>query len=178
MPGPKRTPHQREQHYLEISRRNIRGETQTEIAAALGITQQQVSIDFKVVERRWREATTLDRDEFKARELAKIDELERTYWLEWEASKREKQITNTKKVQLSSVDDRTEAALRREQRDGNPSYLAGIQWCIERRCALLGLDAPTKIDIETRIRAAATEMGLDPDDAVQEAQRIISAGRR
>jgi hypothetical protein len=44
---------------------------------------------------------------------------------------------------------------------------------------LLGLDAPTKIDIEHTIRQIALAEGLDPDEAVREAQRIInaSAGR-
>lgn len=41
---------------------------------------------------------------------------------------------------------------------------------MEREAALLGLDAPTKIDIEATIRAMAVQEGWDPDDAVREAE--------
>ena len=34
---------------------------------------------------------------------------------------------------------------RREGQSGNPSFLAGVQWCINKRCEILGLDAPKKI---------------------------------
>lgn len=48
---------------------------------------------------------------------------------------------------------------------------------MDRRAKLLGLDAPLKIDIEQRIRQDAESMGLDPDEAVREAQGILHAGR-
>jgi hypothetical protein len=37
--------------------------------------------------------------------------------------------------------------MEREQRDGNPAFLAGVMSCIERRCKLLGLDAPVKSEL-------------------------------
>lgn len=64
-----------------------------------------------------------------------------------------------------------------------PNVLAGkygaierLMQVLERRAKLLGLDAPVKVDIEHRIRAIAAEAGLDPEEAVREAQRIVSAG--
>jgi hypothetical protein len=44
---------------------------------------------------------------------------------------------------------------------------------IEREARLLGLDAPARIDVTARIRQMAVEEGLDPDEAVEEAQRIV-----
>jgi len=29
---------------------------------------------------------------------------------------------------------------------GNPAFLRGIEWCINKRCDLLGLDAPKKLE--------------------------------
>jgi hypothetical protein len=43
---------------------------------------------------------------------------------------------------------------------------------------LLGLDAPTKVDIEHTIRQMAEAEGLDPDEAVKEAERITHASHR
>lgn len=42
----------------------------------------------------------------------------------------------------------------------------------ERRCKLLGIDAPTKIDISDLMRRLAEEEGIDPAEAVAEAERI------
>lgn len=30
---------------------------------------------------------------------------------------------------------------------GDPRYLAGVQWCIEIRCKLLGIEAPKRVDV-------------------------------
>lgn len=69
---------------------------------------------------------------------------------------------------------------------GDTKFLAGVQWCIERRCKLLGLDAPSK-----SITASATleqmrqmgreiliEKGLDPDleldNVMQDVEKILN----
>lgn len=44
---------------------------------------------------------------------------------------------------------------------------------MERRAKLLGLDAPKRIDVETRIRDMAREGGVDPDEAVRWAMAIV-----
>jgi hypothetical protein len=173
--GPKRTKFQREQRYVEIARRYLKGETQTEIGATLGLDQSQISLDLKVIQGRWRTQTAHDLDAAKARELARIDELERTYWVEWAESKEEKQIRGTKTVHGESV--RTEEQMRKEQRDGNPSYLLGIQWCVEQRCKILGLYAPTTVNlgfVRAEAQRIAAAYGLDVDDVLAEAKRILA----
>jgi hypothetical protein len=44
---------------------------------------------------------------------------------------------------------------------------------MDRRAKLLGLDAPTRVDITARLRERAIAEGLDPDEVVAAAQRII-----
>lgn len=44
---------------------------------------------------------------------------------------------------------------------------------MRRRAALLGLDAPMQIDITGYVRELAIEHGLDPDQAVRDAEQII-----
>jgi len=47
----------------------------------------------------------------------------------------------------------------------------------DRRAKLLGLDQPLRVDVETRIRMMAADLGLDADEVVAEAGRIIRSGR-
>jgi hypothetical protein len=44
---------------------------------------------------------------------------------------------------------------------------------IKQECELLGLDKPLLIDITEHIREMAKAEGMDPDEAVREAQRIM-----
>lgn len=46
---------------------------------------------------------------------------------------------------------------------------------MKRRAALLGLDAPQRIDISTYVRQVAQEHGIDPDQAVKDAEAIVAA---
>lgn len=43
---------------------------------------------------------------------------------------------------------------------------------MEREAKLLGLDAPTKVDITARVRQAAEEEGISPEEAVEIAEGI------
>lgn len=116
---------QRERDLVETARLYCQGLSQAEIGERLGVSQRTISKDLREIQRRWQAACVEAISQGKARELARIDELERTYWAAWFDSKR--------------------AATR----DGNPAYLQGVLACIEKRCKLLGLDAPVRTD--TRI---------------------------
>jgi hypothetical protein len=84
----------------------------------------------------------MDLDAVKAKELAKLDRLELTYWRAWERSCSTREIRSvTKKGEAGT------SMLRTEGRDGNPKFLEGVHKCIERRCVLLGLDAPAKKEV-------------------------------
>jgi len=127
---------------LEVARLYLQGKYQHEIAEVLGVCQQQVSYDLKAIQKQWQDIPSAKLDELKAKELTRIDNLERTYWEAWEKSQQPKEITSSAKV-----GEKVKVGKRTEQRNGNPAYLSGVQWCIERRCKLLGLDAPTKSEI-------------------------------
>ena len=122
MAANKRTRIQIEDDRREIASLYLQGKTQQAIAERLNMTRQMVGYDLKAIQRRWREDTSRNLDEDKARELAKLDELERTHWQAWEDS------------------------LEQEDKHGNPAYLRGVIDCIDRRCKLLGLDSPQKLE--------------------------------
>jgi hypothetical protein len=149
MAARKRTPFQREEDLVQITRLYLQGRTQRDIAEVVGVSQGQVNHDLKLIQQRWRESSIMDMNEAKQKELARIDEVEIQFWEAWERSKSER----TRARQESdgkSKDGKpnvVRATMEKEQRDGNPAFLAGVMSCIERRCKLLGLDAPAKSEL-------------------------------
>ena len=147
MAAPKRTQFQKEHDYERITAYYLKGEYQSAIAKLLGVTQQQISLDIKTIQARWRKNTTFNLDEHKSKELAKLDELERTAWDAWEKSTGER----TRKRTLTKGEKNKEGqiigsggSVEVEQRDGNPAFLNMVLSCIDRRVKILGIDAPVK----------------------------------
>jgi hypothetical protein len=157
----------------------LRGLTQHEIAQRLNITRQQVGYDLKVLLRRWQESALADFNAKKAAELAKVDELERTYWEAWQRSCQAREITTQERTQTGegpADEPRRKVGVRKEERDGNPEFLRGVERCVEMRCKILGAYAAVKIapttpdgqeewhanDRETSavLRAALARLGL------------------
>jgi hypothetical protein len=173
MPPKKRTKFERERDLARIPEMKLDGKDQTEIAAELGVSQGQVSYDEAIIKKRWRESSIVDWDEARGRELAELDILRREYREDldrylaaWEASKLER--TRTRK-ETDGTKDRDgnlitkKATIETEKRDGNPAFLDGMIKCKqelvrlhERRCKLLGLDAPTKSEVEVTQPIAIT----------------------
>ena len=86
MAAPTRTPIERERDLLETAKLYCQGVRQCDIAEKIGVTQQQISADLKKIQKRWQKECVEAIDQGKARELARIDELERTYWTAWHDS--------------------------------------------------------------------------------------------
>lgn len=140
----RRHPVQREKDLTDIAHRYLNlHQTQPEIAAALQVCQATISNDLKLLVDRWTKSGLMDLNRAKAQELERINHLELVYWDAWEVSKQDKESTLAEKTEGNEI--RTKAQQRKEGQVGSPSFLAGVQWCIDRRCKLLGLDAPTKI---------------------------------
>ena len=175
MAANKRTKHQREHDLHRISELYLQGLKQAEIAEQLEVSRQQVSYDLKILRQRWQQAALVNLDEKKALELARIDQLERKYWQAWEESRQARETTtsSTEKIGAGEGTARTsplrqKAAMRKEARDGNPAFLEGVQWCINKRCVILGLDAPKKgiLSGEQGQPLIKAYLGFDPETAV------------
>lgn len=115
----KRLPITRKRDLATVARLYCQGRTQAEIGKELGITQQQVCYDLKDIQKQWLESSLVDIDTAKARELAKLDHVEREHWLAWARSQSEG--------------------------PGDARFLDGVLKCVVKRCEILGLNAPTKI---------------------------------
>jgi hypothetical protein len=174
-----RSPLERERDLRETAALYLRGLTQLEIAQRLNVSRQQIGYDLKVLQRRWQESALADFNAKKAAELAKMDELERTFWEAWERSCQAREVTTQERTQGGegqAEEARLKAGVRKEQRDGNPEFLRGVERCIEMRCKITGAFAALKIapttpdgqeewhanDSETNavLRAAFARLGL------------------
>jgi predicted transcriptional regulator len=161
----------------KVAEMYLRGDYQSAIAQALGIDQAQVSRDLKAVRAMWLASTVRDFDAARAQELAKIDEVEREYWGAWERSKQDKEVavqeSDGKKDPDTGRPKIKKATLRKEGQSGNPAFLAGILTCIERRCAILGLDAPKRFVINwdelTPEQEEQLARGVPPEKVLKQA---------
>ena len=172
MPAKSRGPVQRERDLRETAALYLRGLSQAEIAQRLQVSRQQIGYDLKLLQRRWQESALADFHTKKASELAKVDEVERTYWEAWQRSCQAREVTTQEKVQGPkgpANDARLKAGVRKEERDGNPEFLRGVERCIELRCKITGAFAAVKI-------APTTPCGEEPWHASErEATAVLYA---
>jgi hypothetical protein len=141
----------------KIAAAYLRGSTQVDIAIESGVDQATVSRDLKALRAAWMKSALIDINEAKARELAKIDALELVYWQAWERSQldAESEITKMqgtppKPNETSPAPAKLETQKKREGQSGNPAFLSGIQWCINKRCEIIGVNAPVKSEVENK----------------------------
>jgi len=160
MAAPKRSRLQAQKDQLEIASLYLQGKTQFEIAEILSkdatrgytLRQQTISRDLKHIEHAWRHSALIEFNTARARELAKIDNLEREYWKAWERSKTEKKHSEKEKTEGPGLSSQSEGLILKEvtriqkwELIGDHRFLEGVQWCISKRCELLGLDAPLQL---------------------------------
>jgi len=137
----------------------LKGWPQFKIAEKLGVTQGLISQDLKILRRAWQIESLSNFDKKQSIELIKIDKLEHTYWDAWELSKivqkkkkAEKIFQKRKKAEKTdnkNIDgELIKQSLEETDHLGDPRYLQGIQWCINKRCEIFGLNAPEKLNIQ------------------------------
>lgn len=162
MAAPKRNPTELARDRARTAELYLKSWTQNAIAAELGVSQGQVSKDLKAVRQGWLESAVRDFDAAKAAELAKIDNLEREAWAAYERTVGPHTVTtdidgtNDK----GSFDRKTE---RTEHLAGNPAFLNVVMTCIDRRCKILGVDAPQKLEHTGQV-AVKYIVGLSEDE--------------
>jgi hypothetical protein len=154
MSGKRRSNGQLARDRRRIADLYLQGELQADIAVQLKIDQSTVSRDIAHLQAEWRKSALVDIDARKSQELAKVDRLEREYWAAWERSCEDAETATQKqrgKVTKAAGEDGqfvaeqpAEISKTRKGQAGDPRFLSGIQWCIERRCKILGIDAPEK----------------------------------
>ncbi len=122
----------------------LKGLTQVAISAEVGVGQPTVCSDLKRIQAEWRASAIRDFDLAREIEVQKIDRVEREAWAAWERSQKPDQSATT-------TDDPNNRRTRRHirNRNGDPRYLDVVHKCIAARRQLLGLDAPTRMEIDS-----------------------------
>ena len=152
----------------------LRGLRQWEIGRRLGVTQQCVAKDIRALEKAWLASAVVDLDAARAKELARIDRLERVAWHAWRRSCRRKERASTrleKKLDDDAQKGKTVTSKHTELRDGNPEYLKRVEWCISKRSELLKLNPPQRLEHggSTEMPPIQTEMQVE----LTRAQRFV-----
>lgn len=174
--GPKRTVGQREFDLTVIADLYMKGWTQTAIAEYISeseahpytLTRYQIRADLQELRRRWIASALVDLDARRAEELAKIDRLEAEYWKAWLES-----VNDYEEERIKENAEGQEITTTVRASSGDPRFLQGIQWCINRRIQIFGLDAPKKQDV----RVAQVNFDLDLEnmsvDELRDLRRIL-----
>lgn len=170
----KRTPMQREDDLRQIVTLYLQGHTQVQIGEMLGLSNQQISYDLATVRKRWQQQTVYNLDEHKARELARLDTVERAAWRGWDRSQR----PGVKKNWHVTGDPEvaTWKAIEMTRRDGDPRYLTIVMDCVHERCKILGLYAPTRYQVSLPDGPTAPALPtrpLDLDKLSPERRRLL-----
>lgn len=140
----------------------LQGWIQADIADELGIDQSTVSRDLKALQEEWLQSALVDFDEAKSRELAKIDKLEREYYAGWQRSCEDAETMRKEgrgvTVPVEGEEKKTREEIKTDKvvktskgQAGDPRFLAGVMACIDRRCKIMGIDAPEKHDLTGRL---------------------------
>jgi hypothetical protein len=134
---------------------------QREVMARLDLKSyslQTVKHDIDHLLARWREQELGDTGEYVRLELARIDEIIRELWEQWEKSKQDYKKTAKKRKGRPFDGGYDEAQIRTIEREiqetemrclGDVSYISEIRAQLAERRKLLGLYAPEKKDITT-----------------------------
>ncbi len=142
----KRTPQERARDLQFIQDLYMKGKTHWQITQALNakfysanpLDRRMISYDIQKLVEEWKKRSVSEISNRKTIELEKIDNLEREYWDAWERSK------DPAKTATQRAGDITQTV---RDSDGDPRFLQGVQWCIERRIKLFGLDEPSKAKV-------------------------------
>ncbi len=151
-----------EARQAEVAELYLQGRTQFQIAQQIGVSQQTISRDIKMIRRRWAKESVRYHQQMVQEEFHRLRMLERSYWEAWEASKG---LIETKRTSrrgavagIAGDDDGGEnpgvidASVETTTSFGDPRYLQGIERCIEQRRRIAALDAADRAELK-QVRA-------------------------
>lgn len=159
MAAPKRTKTERVQHRALIAELLLKNWTQAAIGQYLEISQSQVSRELRRIKEDWKKESERDFELSIQQELKRLELIERTYWEAWEKSLQPKESTSSEKK-----GSELKVGKRSEQRAGNPAFLKGVMDCIDRRCKLLGLDAPIKSEVTSALSVSQDYANMEAEE--------------
>jgi len=176
---------------VEVAELLLQGRTYQEIAVAVKAkSTKTVHDDVVAVITEWQAEQKHNVSEWVALELSKVGRIESQAWAAWERSQHDAETVSTETASITIKSGRGRGSIEvpalqhKETRTlkgqvGEPRFLEAALKCVARRCQLLGLDAPTKIQVDWR--EEAERAGVNASEIFEEmvnefATRLDGAG--
>lgn len=189
-PGGKRTFEEREHDLYVEANLYLRGRSLQAIADEINrqyadagrdihLSVKSIWKDLEEIHKRWVNSSLVDYNEKVAKEVARLDQLEATYWEGYERSQQPKSVDEQQTIfdeiafavdQIAPV-TRSKNRKRIEERDGAVTFLQGVERCIDLRCKILGLYSPEKYQVDWRVDAR--KAGVDIKTAAEEFESMV-----
>jgi hypothetical protein len=152
----------KKKHFQVIARRNrvaeeyLRGTPQFVIAQREKVDPSQITRDLEAVQEEWLRSSIQKLDAAKAKELARLDLVEREAWRGWERSEQDRQRTTKERIEAGGPaasgkkanqagSNRAKVSVQTEGRLPENEYLRTVLTCVNKRCEILGINAPRKV---------------------------------
>lgn len=133
--------------HAEVIRLYIRGHSQRDIAATLGIDQSTVSRHISTAHSEWRDECREAVEEMRTLSARRILAVAIEAWNAWDRSQRSANAVKVKKESGGSGGDKESTEKQVRERDGERGYLETIRACEKDLRDLYGLDAPKRTEI-------------------------------
>lgn len=122
----------------------LQSKTYREIARTVGVrSTQTIFEDVKAIIAEWQKTQQHHVNEWIAIELEKVGHVEAQAWEAWERSQEDAEIQT---VETGSKEGRKSRHTIKGQ-VGDAHFLDVVLKCVQRRCELLGLDAPKELNV-------------------------------
>lgn len=178
-PGSTRNKTERETQRAELPKLLRRGWTQAMIAEKFGVSQAQVSCDYKIVMKELRQEASEDIKELIGLKLEEYGEVKKEMWEAWEKSKKNQEERLEEDVS-SDRGGHTKTAVKEKGSCGDPKFIAIVMECIKQECNLLALNPAKEIrgSLTTSINWDVLSQGIPlngpvPDEIENEVRRLL-----
>lgn len=154
----------------------LQGMAQHEVAARLGISPMSVSRDVRHIRKKWEAEAKADIATHVRRELAKLDAIEQEAWRGWERSVKidTEHQERTREAASGTYKERKTIV---KPSAGDPRYLDVVHKCVDRRCRILGVDAPVQAQLGIGAgpadQVAGIQISFVPSPHRQQQQPVI-----
>lgn len=120
---------------------------QSDIAKELGVSRATVIRDLQTLREEWKAERINDIDEAVAVELKRLERIEAENWDSWYQSKGVVEKSRSSRKICAGIET-VAKQVESHNECGDPRYMNVILACVDKRCQLLGLYKPVKVDVE------------------------------
>ncbi len=168
MPVKRAKKHEILQRRSSVAELYLKGWTQVDIARHVGVRQPTISSDLATLHRQWRESSLRDFDAIREAQLQKLDHLEREAWAAYDRSagtRQRKRFVVRDGVKISELEQWEDSA--------DPRFLKIVQDCIVKRCELLDIKAPLRMNLRLSRDTNVNELSDADLDAIIRGDFIV-----